>query len=356
MSEKFTDFIKKELPLVSVIVPTFNKGQFLAETVKSIADQAYQPIEVLIVDDGSTDNSVVVANELKLQYPLLNITTFSKPNTGISDTRNFAVERANGRVIINLDGDDLMKPTLISEAIRGMRATGANMITSPVEMFGESSETWAPAPYDPFYHRYDNLISTLIIFDKAIWARTGGYSKAYPFNEDWHFSLLAQTFDLHVVRFSEALFRYRVTSSGLANQYIKDSGGLSRAHVATGNQSLYPPSELLIAHDLLISMPEKWVKRLELQDALHQQEWLLKFWLGLSKLKTNNREEALHFFSQAIALSGARDWQPLYHYALLAVEKGQVKEAYSLYHEIRIICPAMRPTVEKKIDLLNLSA
>jgi glycosyltransferase involved in cell wall biosynthesis len=352
--EPFSQFIQRDNPLVSVVVPCFNKASYLAETIQSIAIQNYQPIEVLIVDDGSTDDSLKVAHSMKDQHPGLNLVIFSKPNTGISDTRNYAIERASGRVILNLDGDDLLKPNLISESIRAMRTTGVNLVTSPVEMFGGKNEVWSPVRYDPFFHRYDNLITTLIVFDKKIWEQVGGYSKAFAFNEDWSFSLAAQKFGLKVAQFSEPLFRYRVTEDGLANQYIKDSGGLSRAMVATANHELYPVSELLVAHDLLKIIPAKWLKRFEQQDIQHPHEWLLKFWLGLAALKTKEFQPAAEFFTRSIELSNAKEWQPLFQYAELFASEGRKKEAKMMYHETRIVCPNLRPLIEERFQSFNL--
>lgn len=95
------------MPTVSVIVPCFNQGNFLAETLSSVEAQTLQSWECIIVNDGSTDNTEAVATEWagrdnRFKY-------YSKPNGGLSSARNFGLERATGEFIQFLDSDDLIE-------------------------------------------------------------------------------------------------------------------------------------------------------------------------------------------------------------------------------------------------------
>jgi glycosyltransferase involved in cell wall biosynthesis len=93
------------MPRVSVIIPTFNCGQFIGRTLNSVFAQTYGDYEVIVVDDGSTDDTrdIVTAFEGRVHY-------YYQPNRGQASARNVAVDKANGEFIAYLDADDLWHP------------------------------------------------------------------------------------------------------------------------------------------------------------------------------------------------------------------------------------------------------
>ena len=93
---------------VSIIIPVYNTGKYLEDTIKSIINQTYnfKNIEVILVNDGSKDNSLDICNKYSSKYE--NIITYDKKNTGVSDTRNYGLEKSNGTYIMFLDSDDLL--------------------------------------------------------------------------------------------------------------------------------------------------------------------------------------------------------------------------------------------------------
>jgi glycosyltransferase involved in cell wall biosynthesis len=96
-------------PTVTVIVPTYNNGRFIAETIDSILGQTRVPEQILIIDDGSTDETERVVNsyaDLRIQYQ-------KQPNAGVSAARNTGLSSATGDFITFLDGDDRWLPTFV---------------------------------------------------------------------------------------------------------------------------------------------------------------------------------------------------------------------------------------------------
>lgn len=91
------------MSLISIIIPCYNYGRFLARAIQSALDQDYSHIEVLVVNDGSTDDSLQVAESFGEKIRVL-----SKPNGGLSSARNYGVEHAKGDFIVFLDADDWM--------------------------------------------------------------------------------------------------------------------------------------------------------------------------------------------------------------------------------------------------------
>ena len=94
-------------PLVSVVIPCFNHGRFLSEAIESAAKQSYHNVEIIVVDDGSTDNS----REVAAGFP--NVRYFHQPNAGLSAARNMGIEKSRGSFLVFLDADDVLYPDAI---------------------------------------------------------------------------------------------------------------------------------------------------------------------------------------------------------------------------------------------------
>ncbi|MEG0826313.1 MAG: glycosyltransferase family 2 protein [Bacilli bacterium] len=97
---------------VSIIIPCYNCHKTIEKTVLTIVAQTYDNIEILLIDDGSTDETLKILKEL--QNKNKNITVFSNKNFGVSYTRNFGIKKANGEYIMFVDSDDLLDSNCIS--------------------------------------------------------------------------------------------------------------------------------------------------------------------------------------------------------------------------------------------------
>lgn len=106
----------KESINISVVIPLYNKEKAIARTVESVLKQTKPDFELIIVNDGSTDNSLAVAQQLTLQDSRLRI--IDKPNCGVSSARNTGIKAASGEYIALLDGDDTWDPTFLEEQVR----------------------------------------------------------------------------------------------------------------------------------------------------------------------------------------------------------------------------------------------
>lgn len=102
-------------PLVSVVVPIYNTEKYIERAVKSICNQTYKNIEILLVDDGSTDKSDSVC--LKLKQDDERISYFYQENQGVSSARNLGIDHANGKYILFCDSDDSWKQELLEVVV-----------------------------------------------------------------------------------------------------------------------------------------------------------------------------------------------------------------------------------------------
>lgn len=120
------------LPKVSVIVPVYNVETYLAKCLDSLVSQTCQSIEILVVNDGSTDGSEQVIQEYAQRYPA-KIKPFAKKNGGLSDARNFGIDRATGNYIGFVDSDDYVNPSMFEEMLSLAEKHHAKMVVCNIQ-------------------------------------------------------------------------------------------------------------------------------------------------------------------------------------------------------------------------------
>ena len=101
---------KKMNPKVSVIIPVFNVEKYLAKCINSVLDQTFQDFEIILVDDGSTDESAKICDS----YECKKIKVIHKKNGGLSEARNYGTKEAKGEFVTWIDSDDTVHPDFLS--------------------------------------------------------------------------------------------------------------------------------------------------------------------------------------------------------------------------------------------------
>lgn len=112
---------KQEQPLISVVIPLYNKEKVVLRTLESLRAQTYKDFEIVMVNDGSKDRSVEVVNNYLSVHPLPNFHLINKTNGGTASARNLGIERAQGKYIAFLDADDEWLPTYLEAIVRLIR-------------------------------------------------------------------------------------------------------------------------------------------------------------------------------------------------------------------------------------------
>ena len=128
-------------PLVSVIVPIYNAAPFLKETLDSITASTYRPIEIVMVDDGSQDNSINIAQDYCTNHP--ECTVIAQANQGVSVARNNAIRHAKGIYILPVDADDKIADTFIQKAVEVIEKNdNIRVVGCRCWMFGAVNKEW----------------------------------------------------------------------------------------------------------------------------------------------------------------------------------------------------------------------
>ena len=145
------------LPLVSVLMPLYNKAAYVAEAIESVLNQTYANIELIIIDDGSTDDGLNIAT----RYASKRVFVSSQKNQGASATRNAAFKKSKGDFIQYLDSDDLLHPEKINEQMKRIMENSLTITTSHWQYFIEST-ILQKQEYLALFRDFDNLTDFLL--------------------------------------------------------------------------------------------------------------------------------------------------------------------------------------------------
>lgn len=125
---------------VSIIIPVYNVQNYLEECVKSVIEQTYKNIEIILVDDGSTDNSGKIADTFAIEYE--NITCVHKENGGLSDARNCGLDNANGEYIFFVDSDDFLPLNACEILVKAIEEKDSDYIVANYINCDEDGTLW----------------------------------------------------------------------------------------------------------------------------------------------------------------------------------------------------------------------
>ena len=209
-------------PVVSIIIPNFNKATFIAESIRSVLEQDFEDWEAIIVDDGSTDNSVEIINNLVSNDPRLKLFQRNRLPKGGSTCRNIGIENARGDYLFFFDSDDLMTKDCIGERVNLMQDnTTLDFAVFPVGTFykaiGDSTMVWRTKKGDHLkqFLRHDlpwNIMSP-IWRTPFVKNKLNGFDESFPRLQDVEFhtrALLQKGLEYKIVNNTSPKCFYRI--------------------------------------------------------------------------------------------------------------------------------------------------
>jgi glycosyltransferase involved in cell wall biosynthesis len=199
--------------MVSIVIPCYNQACYLEEAVKSVLNSSYKDFEIIIVNDGSSDNTEEVS--LRLQKEIVGIRYFYQENKGPSSARNLGIKNSVGSIILPLDADDLISPLYIEEAVKVLEnQKNVKVVYCEAEMFGEKTGKWIIPDFSINKLVRRNLIFSTAFYKKSDWERIGGYDEKMTWSlEDWDFWLSILKDGGEVVRLPMVGFFYRISKN-----------------------------------------------------------------------------------------------------------------------------------------------
>lgn len=200
------------MPKVSVVVPCYNHGDFLLETLDSLQSQTFTDYEIIVVNDGSTDAATVA---LLHSLERAGTRVIHTDNRGVSAARNRGIAESTGEYILPLDADDKIGSSYLELAVNVLDARPEVAIVYCERILFGEREGIVPLPeYDPKTLLVENCIYPAALYRKADWRAVGGYNEQMLYGwEDWDFWISLSTRNKLVVKIPVPLFFYRVRSN-----------------------------------------------------------------------------------------------------------------------------------------------
>jgi len=194
---------------VSIIMPTFNGRRYIGESIQSALSQTYPDIELIIVDDGSTDETY---------FPWLQaqacerVRVIAGNHGGPASARNIGIAQAEGEYILPLDDDDLIDPTYVEKAVAILdQNKSMGVVYCQADRFGAVKRSWDLPEFSIPQMLVDNVVFVSAVFRKSLWQAVGGFDEEMKNGlEDYDFWLSLIEKGAEFYRIPQVLFHCRV--------------------------------------------------------------------------------------------------------------------------------------------------
>jgi glycosyltransferase involved in cell wall biosynthesis len=207
--------------LVSVVIPCYNQARFLGEAIESVLSQSYRAFEVIIVDDGSTDNTSEVASRYVDAYPMVHL--IRQENRGLAGARNRGLAEAKGEYVVFLDSDDRLLPHALEVGVKHLKEHAECAFVSGhyrnIAADGGPGSTPGRPPVEGDHYLAllrDNYISmpAVVMYRQWVFGEVGGFDGSVDAAADWDLYLrVARRFAVH--HHGEVVAEYRWHGSNM---------------------------------------------------------------------------------------------------------------------------------------------
>jgi glycosyltransferase involved in cell wall biosynthesis len=281
--------------LVSILIPLYNSGEWIEDTIQSVLNQTYPNIEIIIVDDGSSDNSFNVAKS----YQTDKIKVIQQENKGACAARNKAFELSKGDYIVFFDADDLMSKDKIKNQMASVTQHGDDFVFSSqwVRFYdGLDDLNYSKTPIDKSFDTptdwfkiswQDNLMGQTGIWltPRNLIKKSGGWDESLTVNQDGEF-FFRVLLNSRGIKFTEDAFTYY--RSGLSNSISKGSSVINANSILKS----YMKYELILTKEnnseIRRALAYNYIKFIYTYSPQHKE--LLKIaWVQVKKLEIKEK-------------------------------------------------------------------
>lgn len=207
------------MPTISIVIPSFNQAEYLEDAIESAYNQTTAPLEILVIDDGSTDNSLEIARQYEFkEFPGIEspVRVISQVNKGLSSARNTGIMNAKGDYIQFLDADDMLKENAIARITQEIIRSNADIIAPSFKEFGKSDREIILGGFTMDDLKQANRIGYFSTIRRSALCDIGGFSPRMTWGwEDWHiwFNLFSRGKSVAVIQ--DVLVMYRVKDQSM---------------------------------------------------------------------------------------------------------------------------------------------
>lgn len=249
-------------PCVSVVIPCYRQAEFLPFAVASVVRQTFTDWEIVVVDDGSPDETHAVARRLSERMAPGRLRLIRQENSGLAAARNLGIAAARGRYVLPLDCDDGIDPTYLEKTVGALEAApSAGIAATDTATFGAQETSWClERPFEPEVLREANVITYCSLYRREVWEVVGGYNPNMSAGyEDWDFWIGCAERGVRAVYVREPLFFYRVKPQSMITSALRRDREL-RARIVLNHPTLYEAARQAEAARILAGAPLPPVK------------------------------------------------------------------------------------------------
>lgn len=203
---------ESQTPAVSIVVPCYNGARFIDELLQTLAAQTFRDFEVIIVDDGSGEET---RQKLASLDPAIRV--LRQKNQGPGAARNTGFRAARAPLILPLDCDDALEPTYLAETTAALQSAPPDVgfVFTHLRAFGAIQRVF-PRGFDRFDQLFSNRLQSCVLMRKSAWAALGGYDETMRDGyEDWDFNIRLGRAGYRGIEIPKPLYLYRVSSEGM---------------------------------------------------------------------------------------------------------------------------------------------
>jgi glycosyltransferase involved in cell wall biosynthesis len=207
---------------ISIVIPAYNQGDYLEDAIESCYNQTLPAHEIIIVNDGSKDNTQEIAERYMFkEFPLIGspVRVINQVNKGLSSARNTGIMAATGDYILFLDSDDMLKENAIATITADIQRTNADIVAPSFKEFGKSDREVILGGFTMDDLKVGNRVGYFCAIRKSALIECGGYSPRMKWGyEDYHlwFDLLSRGKVLAVIQ--DVLVMYRVKERSMIHE------------------------------------------------------------------------------------------------------------------------------------------
>jgi glycosyltransferase involved in cell wall biosynthesis len=197
-------------PLVSFIIPYYNAGATIQETIDSIFNQSYANFDIWLINDGSTDPYSIV--KLKDFEGNEKIHILHQENAGPSVARNVAIEQSKADYILPLDADDLIENSSLSESVKIMKNKEVGVVYGNIQFFGDDNTVKEQFNFSLDRQLLMNQVAVTALIRKSVFTEVGNYDEFLSKHglEDWEFWIRVGQSDYSFQKLDMIFFKVRV--------------------------------------------------------------------------------------------------------------------------------------------------